>query len=115
MKELGLGEDPSTLKVTFSLAGTSDWYRTLGDYLQQVYKTELGVEVQIDFSEWDLFYDNVQKGNYQIGFMRLLKPPFAVIKEGSQIRFDGEDVLAMSGSAKRKSRPGSPSCWRRSA
>src|SRR5574344_75010 len=27
--------------------------------------------------------------------MRLLKPPFAVIKEGSQIRFDGEDVLAM--------------------
>lgn len=69
MKELGLGEDPSTLKVTFSLAGTSDWYRTLGDYLQQVYKTELGVEVQIDFSEWDLFYDNVQKGSYQIGFM----------------------------------------------
>ncbi|MEA4920813.1 MAG: peptide ABC transporter substrate-binding protein [Clostridiaceae bacterium] len=69
MKELGLGEDPSTLKVTFSLAGTSDWYRTLGDYLQQTYLKELGVKVEISFAEWGIFYDNVQKGNYQIGFM----------------------------------------------
>ncbi|HRX58955.1 MAG TPA: peptide ABC transporter substrate-binding protein [Eubacteriales bacterium] len=69
MEELGLGSDPSTLQVTFSLAGTSEWFRTLGEYLQQVYKEELGVNMEISYSEWGIFYDNVLNGNYQIGFM----------------------------------------------
>ena len=69
MQELGLGTDPSTLKITFSLAGTNDWYRTLGDYLQQTYLSVLGVNVEISFSEWGIFENNIQTGNYQIGFM----------------------------------------------
>lgn len=69
MAELGLGNDPSKLKVTFNLAGTDEWFRNLGEYLQQVYGYELGVNLEINFSEWGIFYDNVQKGNYQIGFM----------------------------------------------
>ncbi len=69
MEELGLGSDPSTLKVTFSLAGTSEWFRTLGEYLQQVYKEQLGIDMEISYSEWGIFYDNVLNGNYQIGFM----------------------------------------------
>jgi len=69
MDELGLGDNPEQLDVTFSLAGTDDWFRTLGEYLQQVYKRELGVNLKIDFAEWGIFYDNVQRGNYQIGFM----------------------------------------------
>lgn len=69
MQELGLGTDPSTLKITFSLAGTTDWYRTLGDYLQQTYLSVLGVNVEISFSEWGIFENNIQTGNYQIGFM----------------------------------------------
>lgn len=69
MKELGLGDDPSTLDVTFSLAGTSDWFRTFGEYLQQMYKEALGVDVKISFSEWSIFSDNVYSGNFQIGYM----------------------------------------------
>ncbi len=69
MAELGLGDDPSKLDVTFSLAGTDQWFRNLGEYLQQVYKHELGINLKISFSEWGIFYDNVLKGNYQIGFM----------------------------------------------
>lgn len=69
MKELGLGDDPSKLDVTYSLAGTSDWYHTFGEYLQQVYKESLGIDLKIDFSEWDIFSDNLSNGNYQIGFM----------------------------------------------
>ncbi len=69
MQELGLGDDPTNLDITFSLAGTDDWFQTLGAYLQQAYKTSLGVDLEISFSEWGIFYDNVQKGNYQIGFM----------------------------------------------
>ncbi|MEG0805122.1 MAG: peptide ABC transporter substrate-binding protein [Lachnospiraceae bacterium] len=69
MEELGLGTDPGKLKVTLSLAGTDDWFRTFGEYLQQVYKEELGVDLKIEFSEWGIFYENVQNGNYQMAYM----------------------------------------------
>ncbi|HBB28332.1 MAG TPA: peptide ABC transporter substrate-binding protein [Clostridiales bacterium] len=69
MQELGLGDDPSTLDVTLSLAGTDDWFRTFGEYLQQVYLTDLGVNLKIDFADWGIFYENVQNGNYQMGYM----------------------------------------------
>lgn len=69
MEELGLGNDPSTLKLKFSLAGTNDWYRTLGEYLQQAYKQSLGVNLEISFAEWGIFSDNISKGNFQMGFM----------------------------------------------
>lgn len=69
MEELGLGDDPSTLTVTFSLAGTDDWFRTFGEYLQQIYQTQLGINMEISFNDWSIFYDDVQNGNYQIGYM----------------------------------------------
>ncbi len=69
MQELGLGDDPSTLDVTLSLAGTDDWFRTFGEYLQQVYLTDLGVTLKINFAEWGIFYENVQNGNYQMAYM----------------------------------------------
>jgi len=69
MSELGLGDDPSTLDVTFSLGGTADWHRTLGDFLQQTYKNELGVDIKLSFNDWGIFQSNVMSGDYQIGFM----------------------------------------------
>ncbi len=69
MEELGLGSDPSTVEITLSLAGTGDWHRTYGEYVQQVFSNEIGVKVKIDFSEWGIFNENVMNGNYQMGFM----------------------------------------------
>ena len=69
MEELGLGSDPSTLDITFSLGGTDQWYRTMGEYLQQAYKESLGVNLKIQTNEWAVFSDNVEAGNYQLGFM----------------------------------------------
>lgn len=69
MEELGLGDDPSTLDITFSLAGTDEWFRTYGEYLQQTYNTALGIDLKIDFSEWGIFSSNLEQGNYQIGYM----------------------------------------------
>ena len=69
MEELGLGSDPSTLDITFSLAGTDEWFRTFGEYLQQMYKESLGVDIEISFNEWSIFSDNVYSGNFQMGFM----------------------------------------------
>lgn len=69
MEELGLGSDPSTLDITFSLGGTDQWYRTMGEYLQQAYKESLGVNLKIQTNEWAVFSDNVEASNYQLGFM----------------------------------------------
>ena len=69
MEELGLGSDPATLDITFSLGGTDQWYRTMGEYLQQAYKESLGVNLKIQTNEWAVFSDNVEAGNYQLGFM----------------------------------------------
>ena len=69
MEELNLGSDPSTLKVKFSLGGTDQWMRTFGEYLQQMYKKTLGVNLEIEFLEWPIFQSKVQKGDFQIGYM----------------------------------------------
>ena len=69
MEELGLGNDPATLDITFSLAGTDEWFRTYGEYLQQTYNTALGIDLKISFSEWGIFSSNLNTGNYQIGYM----------------------------------------------
>ena len=55
--------------VTFSLAGTDEWFRTYGEYLQQTYNTALGIDLKISFSEWGIFSTNLSTGNYQIGYM----------------------------------------------
>ena len=69
MEELGLGSDPATLKVKFTLGGTDQWFRTFGEYLQQMYKKTLGVNLEIEFLEWPIFQSKVQKGEFQIGYM----------------------------------------------
>ena len=69
MKELNLGDDPSTLDVTFSFGSTSNLTKNIGEYVQQIYKSELGVDVELTFNDWGIFNSNVQSGNYQAGFM----------------------------------------------
>ena len=69
MEELGLGNDPKKLDVTFSLGGTDEWFHTFGEYLQQMYKEQLGIDLKIEFADWSIFESNLQSGNYQIGMM----------------------------------------------
>lgn len=83
LEELGMDTDPTKITVSFRLAGTDEFFRTLGEYLQQAYKTSLGVNLEIDFSEWGIFIDNVEKGNFQIGFMAWgagINDPYDVLK-----------------------------------
>ena len=70
MEELGLGDDPSTLKVTFSLGGVDQWMKNYGEYYQQTFKKVLGVDVVLDFNEWGTFSSKVNTGDYQMGYMQ---------------------------------------------
>lgn len=69
MEELGLGDDPSKLKVTFSFGVVSEWMKNYGEYYQQTFKNTLGVNIILDFNEWGTFSSKVDNGDYQMGYM----------------------------------------------
>lgn len=69
LEELGMDTDPSKLTVKISLGSTDQWFRTYGEYLQQMYKTNLGINLEVNQMEWPVFDGSVQKGDFQIGYM----------------------------------------------
>ena len=69
MQELGLGSDPSTLSITYTLSGTTEWTRTYATYCQQMWEKILGVKVELDFNEWGTFQSKTNNGEFQIAMM----------------------------------------------
>lgn len=69
LEELGLDSDPSKLTATISLGGTDQWFRTYGEYLQQTFINELGVDLKVEQMEWPVFNSNVESGDFQMGYM----------------------------------------------
>jgi len=67
MEELGLGDDPAALDLTFTLAGTTQKHHEQGEYVQQLYKKELGIDLKLDFVEYGIFSSSIAPaGDYQI-------------------------------------------------
>ena len=48
------------------LYNTNDDHKAIGEALQQMWKTELGVDVVLTNQDWAVFIENRQNGNYQI-------------------------------------------------
>lgn len=69
MEELGLGNDPSKLEVTYTLSATTEWTRNYASYCQQLWKENLGVNVELDFNEWGTFQEKTNNGEFQMGMM----------------------------------------------
>ena len=61
--------NPANLTVKISLGATSQWFKTYGEYLQQMYGKALGVNVEIEQNDWPVFNSAVEKGEYQMGYM----------------------------------------------
>ena len=69
MKEEGLGDDPSKLDVSYSLGNTDAWMRNCGEFIQSMYADVLGVNLKLNYMEWGVFNDKLNRGDYQIGLM----------------------------------------------
>ncbi|MDR2899065.1 MAG: peptide ABC transporter substrate-binding protein [Clostridiales bacterium] len=69
MEELGLGSDPNALTVTWSLGGTDQRMRTVGEFFQQTLKNNLGVNLEIELNDWPMFQSKIVAGEFQIGYM----------------------------------------------
>ena len=67
LKELGLNEDPTQLTVSFLNASTTQWSRTYTEYLQQMFKQALGVNLEGEYVEWGVYLDRTDNFEFQLG------------------------------------------------
>jgi oligopeptide transport system substrate-binding protein len=69
LTELKMDTDPAKLNVRITLGSTGQWFRTYGDYIQQMYNEALGINMKVELVEWPVFSNQVAKGDFQIGYM----------------------------------------------
>jgi oligopeptide transport system substrate-binding protein len=88
MEEEGLGSDPSALTVSLILGGTSETFKSQGEFYQQMFQTALGVTVQLELYDRAAHSDLVRTGKFQIsasGWGANIEPQFQMT------RWVGED------------------------
>lgn len=66
MKELGLGEDPSKLEIHYMTRGTTEFSKKTAEWMKQNLETNLGIKFVIDMTEWNIMYDLIASGDYQL-------------------------------------------------
>lgn len=69
LTELGLDADPANHTVVISLGGTDQFTKTLGEYVQQVYKKILGINIELKLQDWGAFANDWYTYEYQVGMM----------------------------------------------
>lgn len=65
LKELGLN-DASELELKLSF-NTSEAHAAIAQFIQEGWRTNLGIEVTLDNSEWQVYLDKLSNLDYQIG------------------------------------------------
>ncbi len=66
LKELGLPEDPSLVELTIQTRGTGEASKEAAEWLKQAYAENLGINLKIEMTEWNIMWDNVTAGNFDI-------------------------------------------------
>ncbi|MGX7350218.1 peptide ABC transporter substrate-binding protein [Dolosicoccus paucivorans] len=65
LEELGMN-DPSELNLQISI-NTDEGHAAIAQYIQDEWNKHLGVQSQIDNTEWQVFLDKMEQKDYQIG------------------------------------------------
>ena len=65
LKELGMSGAPEELNVVLMCHNAT---RDFAEYLQQAYKTRLGVDLELDPVEWPVFQERNRNLDYQMGY-----------------------------------------------
>lgn len=65
LKELGLDKLP-TVKISYN---TDEGHAAIAQAVQDMWRENLGVEVELNNEEWNVFLDSMSEGNFQVGRM----------------------------------------------
>ncbi|MDD2494482.1 MAG: peptide ABC transporter substrate-binding protein [Tissierellia bacterium] len=66
LTEAGFDPDPAKMQVSLSTRGTSELSKKIAEWMLQEWQTNLGVKVTIDMIEWNVMWDKVDAGEYDI-------------------------------------------------
>lgn len=69
LQELGMDPDPSKMTITYLSSGTDSWARKYAEFIQQMLKTKLGIEVNAEFVEWPVFQKRTDELDYEMAAM----------------------------------------------
>lgn len=81
MKELGIS-DPSEITVRYASRGTTELSKKMAEWYKQTWEEKLGITVQIDMMEWNIMWDKIDAGDYDIacgGWEPYYNEPSAVL------------------------------------
>ena len=67
LKELGLPEDPSLITINYLSSSADDFGRKYAEYLQQMYKKNLGINIKAEFVEWPVYQKRNDELDYEMG------------------------------------------------
>ena len=66
LKELGKPEDPSKVTIRYASRGTNEISKKSAELLKQTWEDALGIKVQIDMMEWNIMWDKIDEGDYDL-------------------------------------------------
>ncbi len=66
LEELGYDRDPSVVDLTMQTRGTGEYSKESAEWLKQIWFDNLGIDLKIELTEWNIMWDNVKAGNYDI-------------------------------------------------
>lgn len=66
LAELGKSTDPSQMTIRYASRGTTELSKKIGEWMKQVWEEKLGINVQIDMMEWNIMWDKIDAGDYDI-------------------------------------------------
>lgn len=68
MKELGLGDDPSKVEISF-ISVNAPLLKSMSEFIQQCYSSKLGIKLKLEQMEWPILMGKVNKSDYQLAYL----------------------------------------------
>lgn len=66
LKEEGLDPDPANMEVKLATRGTAEYSKKMAEWMLQMWEETLGVRITIDMMEWNVMWELVDAGDYDI-------------------------------------------------
>lgn len=66
LKELGKDTDPSKMTIRYASRGTNELSKKMAEWYKQIWEEKLGINVQIDMMEWNVMWEKIDAGDYDI-------------------------------------------------
>jgi oligopeptide transport system substrate-binding protein len=69
LKELGMDTDPSKITIKYLQPGIDTNQKDIAEFFRKMYEKNLGINIKIEYADWDNFSKKIEGGDYQLGSM----------------------------------------------